>query len=107
MESDKEHPFPFQIMSSCPRLLTDEEKTKLEKDKNVISEFKQNKYELEAQKNWDLFYKRNTTKFFKDRHWTKREFNELFYDGDKEVMYKVKVDYTIILPQMSSLCNLR
>lgn len=42
-----------------------------------MSEFKQLKLEKEAQKNWDLFYKRNSTNFFKDRHWTTREFQEL------------------------------
>lgn len=42
-----------------------------------VTQFKQLKLEKEAQKNWDLFYKRNATKFFKDRHWTKREFEEL------------------------------
>ena len=60
------------------RVLTAGEVEKLEKDTNLVSEFKQKKYELEARKNWDKFYKRNTTKFFKDRHWTKREFGELF-----------------------------
>jgi methyltransferase-like protein 6 len=59
------------------RQLTCEEREALEKDKRVVTEFKQRKFEAEAQKNWDLFYKRNTTKFFKDRHWTKREFSEL------------------------------
>ncbi|XP_077454289.1 tRNA N(3)-cytidine methyltransferase METTL6 isoform X2 [Stigmatopora argus] len=43
----------------------------------LVSTFKQMKLEKEAQKNWDLFYKRNTTNFFKDRHWTSREFDEL------------------------------
>ncbi|KAK3096524.1 hypothetical protein FSP39_001001 [Pinctada imbricata] len=62
---------------SAVRKLTDTEIQKLEKDKTLLSEFKQNKLELEAQKNWDLFYKRNTTKFFKDRNWTTREFEEL------------------------------
>ena len=61
----------------CARTLTKEEDEKLTKDINLVSEFKQNKLELEAQRNWDLFYKRNTTKFFKDRHWTTREFEEL------------------------------
>ncbi|XP_037310001.2 tRNA N(3)-methylcytidine methyltransferase METTL6 [Pungitius pungitius] len=42
-----------------------------------VSGFKLRKLEEEAQKNWDLFYKRNTTNFFKDRHWTTREFQEL------------------------------
>lgn len=42
-----------------------------------MSDFKQQKLEKEAQKNWDLFYKRNSTNFFKDRHWTTREFEEL------------------------------
>ncbi|XP_046543222.1 tRNA N(3)-methylcytidine methyltransferase METTL6-like [Haliotis rubra] len=59
------------------RTLTPEETAKLDKDQTLVSEFKQRKFELDAQKNWDLFYKRNTTKFFKDRHWTKREFSEL------------------------------
>lgn len=84
-EESNKKPFPFQISSVCPRNLTEAEKIKLEKDKNVISEFKQNKLENEAQKNWDLFYKRNTTKFFKDRHWTKREFSDLFYEEDEQV----------------------
>lgn len=59
------------------RILTEAEIAKLQKDATCVSDFKQNKLEKEAQKNWDLFYKRNTTKFFKDRHWTKREFDEL------------------------------
>lgn len=59
------------------RELTLEEKQGLEKDVRLVSDYKQQKFEREAQKNWDLFYKRNTTKFFKDRHWTKREFAEL------------------------------
>ena len=65
------------------RTLTHEESERLQKDSVLVSEFKQNKLEKEAEKNWDLFYKRNTTKFFKDRHWTKREFEELV--GSEEV----------------------
>ena len=64
-------------MAKSLRALTDEEKLKLEKDVALVSEFKCNKFEKEAQKNWDIFYKRNTTKFFKDRHWTRREFGDL------------------------------
>ena len=63
--------------SSHARILTEAETEKLLKDTKLVSDFKQNKLEKEAQKNWDLFYKRNTTKFFKDRHWTRREFSDL------------------------------
>lgn len=48
----------------------------------TISIFQQNKLEVEAKKNWDLFYKRNEGRFFKDRHWTKREFEEFTKDID-------------------------
>lgn len=58
-------------------LLSEDEQQKLRDDQVLVSDFKQNKLEMEAQKNWDLFYKRNSTKFFKDRHWTTREFEEL------------------------------
>ncbi|KAG8034970.1 hypothetical protein G9C98_008046 [Cotesia typhae] len=37
--------------------------------------------EKDAKKYWDLFYKRNDTRFFKDRHWTTREFEELANRG--------------------------
>ena len=63
------------------RVLTEGERKKLEDNTKVVSDFKQNKLEREAQKNWDLFYKRNTTNFFKDRHWTTAEFKELLFDN--------------------------
>lgn len=63
------------------RALTKEEKIKLEDDSKIVSKFKQNKLEKEAQKNWDLFYKRNATNFFKDRHWTTAEFKELLCES--------------------------
>ncbi|KAL2084696.1 hypothetical protein ACEWY4_020214 [Coilia grayii] len=59
------------------RVLSQQEQDRLKDDRILVSEFKQQKLEKEAQKNWDLFYKRNTTNFFKDRHWTTREFEEL------------------------------
>ncbi|KAJ1680313.1 hypothetical protein EV182_000261 [Spiromyces aspiralis] len=49
----------------------------LAKDDRVVPKFWQEKYRREAPRNWDLFYKRNTTNFFRDRHWTEREFEEL------------------------------
>lgn len=69
-----------QSYSFSTRDLSAEETAKLQQDKNLVSQFKQNKLEIEAQKNWDLFYKRNSTKFFKDRHWTSREFADILSD---------------------------
>ncbi|KAJ4922895.1 hypothetical protein JOQ06_026186 [Pogonophryne albipinna] len=59
--------------SSSSRVLTQEEPDTLSREKALVSDFKLMKLEKEAQKNWDLFYKRNTTNFFKDRHWTTRD----------------------------------
>ena len=58
------------------RELTEEEVKKLDRD-DQLSVFQQNKFEKEAKKHWDLFYKRNSTHFFKDRHWITREFPDL------------------------------
>lgn len=67
----------FQKKGHSARILSPEEVERLAKDQVLVCEFKQLKLEKEAQKNWDLFYKRNSTNFFKDRHWTTREFQEL------------------------------
>lgn len=67
----------LQKKGHSARILSPEEAERLAKDRVLVSEFKQLKLEKEAQKNWDLFYKRNSTNFFKDRHWTTREFQEL------------------------------
>jgi len=65
-------------LSTENKILTNEEKEKLEKQNSrVISDFMAKKLDKEAKKHWDLFYKRNETRFFKDRHWTTREFKEL------------------------------
>lgn len=66
-----------QTNLSIAVVLNQEDRDRLESEKTLVTEFKQMKLEKDAQKNWDLFYKRNTTNFFKDRHWTTREFEEL------------------------------
>ncbi len=66
-----------QAKGTQVRQLTDEEIEKLQKDTQLVSEFKHKKFELDAKKNWDLFYRRNKANFFKDRYWTFREFDEL------------------------------
>lgn len=42
-----------------------------------ISDFWHRKYRQDLGKNWNLFYKRNETRFFRDRHWIPQEFPEL------------------------------
>ena len=66
-----------ETKSTVDNSLSKAESHELPIDRTLVSDFKQMKLEKEAQKNWDLFYKRNTTRFFKDRHWTTREFDEL------------------------------
>ena len=39
--------------------------------------------EIDARRNWDIFYKQNTTNFYKDRHYLAREFTELSQKLDK------------------------
>jgi len=43
-------------------------------DKKPVTVFWQDKYEKEARRMWDVFYKVNADKFFKDRHYLEKEF---------------------------------
>lgn len=71
------------------KVLTDEEKQRLEtQNMRVILETKAANLERDAKRHWDIFYKRNETKFFRDRHWTTREFQELInFDADERIIY--------------------
>ena len=51
--------------------------------------FYKEKFISEAGKSWNLFYKRNSTNFFKDRHWVEREFPILASDGTAKVLLEV------------------
>jgi len=46
-------------------------------DPSKPTEFWYNKYEKDAKRNWDIFYKHNTTNFFKNRYYIDAEFTEL------------------------------
>lgn len=73
------------------KLLTDDEKILLEKQNTrLVPEYKASILEKDAKRFWDLFYKRNETRFFKDRHWTTREFKELVgYSDEIRILLEV------------------
>ena len=61
-------------------------------DSRKCDKFRAEKFQRETKRHWDLFYKRNETRFFKDRHWTTREFQELANDkeeGNDKVLLEV------------------
>lgn len=54
----------------------------LRKDSQLI--IQKEKFDKEAANFWNDFYSRNTNKFFKDRHWLRIEFPELFENLPKD-----------------------
>ncbi|XP_076763034.1 tRNA N(3)-cytidine methyltransferase METTL6 [Xylocopa sonorina] len=73
------------VAGHVAKQLTREEIERMQaQNSRLVSEYRANQLEKDAKKHWDLFYKRNDTRFFKDRHWTTREFNELLGLGTKE-----------------------
>lgn len=81
-----------EIFGHVAKVLTAEEVEKMQaQDSRLVSEFRANQIERDVKKNWDLFYKRNETRFFKDRHWTTREFSELLQldKGQRMVLLEI------------------
>lgn len=89
METDEVAGANGDIFLHRVKELTEEEKQRLEQQNSrMITDGKAAKLEREAKKHWDLFYKRNETKFFRDRHWTTREFQELInFDSDERIVF--------------------
>ncbi|KAF3964720.1 hypothetical protein CMV_011014 [Castanea mollissima] len=56
---------------------------------NAISPFWREKYEREAKKYWDIFYKRHQDRFFKDRHYLDKEWGHYFSGSGKKVLLEV------------------
>ncbi|KAL9330749.1 hypothetical protein ACSQ67_000359 [Phaseolus vulgaris] len=54
-----------------------------------VSPFWREKYEREAKRYWDVFYKRHKDRFFKDRHYLDKEWGEYFSGGGKKVILEV------------------
>lgn len=89
METDEECHANGDIFVHRLKELSDDEKQRLQaQNSRIISENKALKLEREARRHWDIFYKRNETKFFRDRHWTTREFQELInFDPEERVVF--------------------
>lgn len=81
---------PSTVESFEDLVITAESRVNLENQlSSMASHFLHNKLQKEAGRNWDRFYNRHGTKFFKvcvvpfgvsfveDRHWTQREFIDL------------------------------
>lgn len=56
---------------------------------NQVSPFWKEKYENDAKKYWDVFYKRHQDRFFKDRHYLDKEWGHFFSEADKKVVLEV------------------
>lgn len=92
--------------------LTPEDAEKLaNQNSRLVSSIKASKLETDAKKNWDLFYKRNETRFFKDRRWTTREFEDLL-DSNNDTRVNKKYLFEIgcgvgnlIFPLIEDTCN--
>lgn len=77
----------MQESNQCERDLCQQEIDLLVRQENrKVDEFRANKFQKESNKHWDLFYKRNGDKFFKDRHWTTREFQDLADCSDNKTV---------------------
>ncbi|KAK7321582.1 hypothetical protein VNO77_32378 [Canavalia gladiata] len=51
-----------------------------------VSPFWREKYEREAKRYWDVFYKRHKDRFFKDRHYLDKEWGDYFSGGGRKVI---------------------
>ncbi|KAL5241090.1 hypothetical protein ACI65C_008500 [Semiaphis heraclei] len=71
----------YQEETTDPVQLSEHDQAILAKQNSrMVSSFKAQEIEKNSKKHWDIFYKNNGNRFFKDRHWTTREFSELIGD---------------------------
>ncbi|KAJ6406543.1 hypothetical protein OIU84_010118 [Salix udensis] len=54
-----------------------------------VTPFWREKYERDAKKYWDVFYKRHQDKFFKDRHYLDKEWGQYFAGEERRVVLEV------------------
>ncbi|CAK7352894.1 unnamed protein product [Dovyalis caffra] len=54
-----------------------------------VTPFWREKYERDAKKYWDVFYKRHQDKFFKDRHYLDKEWGQYFTGEGRKVILEI------------------
>lgn len=75
----------YQEETINPVKLSEQEQATLDKQNSrIVPSFKAQEIEKNSKRHWDIFYKNNGNRFFKDRHWTTREFSELLGDDDHQ-----------------------
>ncbi|KAJ3324396.1 hypothetical protein HDV06_006807 [Boothiomyces sp. JEL0866] len=77
--------FDEEMLENAKQQIQKQKESKLEEDK--VQELDQNPNEF-----WNQFYSKNANKFFKDRHWLKIEFPELFEENAKARLNKTIVE---------------
>ncbi len=65
-----------ETFSDHPHEISPEELARLAADKPIRA-YLAGKFESDAKRHWDIFYRNHRTNFFKDRHWLEREFEPL------------------------------
>ncbi|KAL1489377.1 hypothetical protein ABEB36_014286 [Hypothenemus hampei] len=99
------------IHLNCKILSSDEIDRLKSQDSRLVTEHKSKELEVKAKKYWDLFYKRNETRFFRDRHWTIREFSELLGENNsnhEKVLFEIGCGVgNFIFPLIEEKVNFR
>uniref|UniRef100_A0A8R1IQE0 Uncharacterized protein n=1 Tax=Caenorhabditis japonica TaxID=281687 RepID=A0A8R1IQE0_CAEJA len=90
----------YSFSSQDSRELSEDDLQKLAKQ-TIVTDFKRNKLEIEARKNWDKFYHRNRENFFKDRHWSAEDLKIICPDIDFELKVATSV-VDLSIPSISS-----
>ncbi|XP_025416309.1 methyltransferase-like protein 6 [Sipha flava] len=80
----------YQEETINPVKLSEQDQATLDKQNSrIVSLFKAQEIEKNSKKHWDIFYKNNGNRFFKDRHWTTREFSELLGDDQQKKILEI------------------
>ncbi|CAN8287882.1 unnamed protein product [Cochlearia groenlandica] len=76
-------------MSSCPKITEEKLFQIYPTAKSGVSSFWREKYERDAKKYWDIFYKHHGDRFFKDRHYLEKEWDSYFSVSGKRIILEV------------------